>query len=142
MGGIDCDPASSEIANETVKAGTFYTVEDNGLAQEWGGNVFLNPPYSQPLVAHFCDKLLLEIGSGNVHQACVLVNNATDTVWCQGLLEACSAVCLLRGRVRFTGPEGEKGAPLQGQILLYFGSGFEGFAKEASAKGVVLFNGI
>ena len=37
MGTIDLDPASSVIANETVKATTFYTIDDDGLIKEWGG---------------------------------------------------------------------------------------------------------
>ena len=47
MGGIDLDPASCELANMTVKAAKYYTKEDDGLAQEWHGNVWLNPPYGR-----------------------------------------------------------------------------------------------
>ena len=35
---IDTDPASCEIANETVQATTYYTAEQNGLTQKWRGN--------------------------------------------------------------------------------------------------------
>lgn len=43
---IDLDPASSELANETVQATTIFTQEDGVGTFEalWSGNVFLNPP--------------------------------------------------------------------------------------------------
>lgn len=44
LGGIDLDPASSEIANKRVKAKQFFTEKDNPLERDWHGSVFLNPP--------------------------------------------------------------------------------------------------
>ena len=44
VGGIDLDPASSLQANRTVRAKRIFTKADNGLFQDWHGNVFLNPP--------------------------------------------------------------------------------------------------
>jgi len=44
LGVIELDPASSELANGTVRARRYFTKADDGFAQRWGGRVFLNPP--------------------------------------------------------------------------------------------------
>lgn len=44
MGGIDLDPASCALANSIVRATDYCSIEDDGLAHPWHGNVFLNPP--------------------------------------------------------------------------------------------------
>ena len=122
MGSIDCDPASSPIANTTVKATVFFTAEEDGLYQKWGQNTFTNPPYSQPLIGKFVDGLIARLEVGEVKQAVVLVNNATETTFFQKLLYKASAICFPKGRIRFLDPEGNpSGTPLQGQAILYFG---------------------
>ena len=137
MGSIDLDPASSRAANKTVKATKFYSKKDNGLIKDWRGNVWLNPPYAQPLISNFSEKLINEIIS--INQAIVLVNNATETNWLQPLLENSDVVCFLKGRVKFIDKDGDPGgAPLQGQVILYFGNRLQSFINEFSKHGVVL----
>jgi ParB family chromosome partitioning protein len=140
MGDIDVDPASSEAANRIVQAKVFYTAEQDGLQQEWRGRVWLNPPYAQPLVNKFCAALVAKVRSGEVSQACVLTNNATETSWFQELLTVASALCLIKGRVKFLDPDGlPTGAPLQGQIVSYIGPHVEKFAKEFRKFGPILY---
>ena len=138
MGGIDCDPASSAIANERVRATAIWTAEDDGRERVWGERVWMNPPYAQPLVADFCEALAVRFERGEVTQACVLVNNGTETAWFHRLLSVASAVCFPRTRVRFLSPSGEPGAPLQGQACLYLGDNREAFTTHFRAFGVVL----
>lgn len=140
MGGIDCDPASSKIANKTVKAEIYYTAQEDGLLQIWGKNVWLNPPYAQPLIGQFIDGLAKRFVSGEVQQACVLVNNATETQFFQKLLESSSAVCFPKSRIKFIDPDGNpSGAPLQGQALIYFGKARDRFFDEFCNFGKVLY---
>jgi ParB family chromosome partitioning protein len=139
MGSIDLDPASSHLANKTVRANVYYTAEDNGLTQEWYGNVWMNPPYSQPLIAQFSNTVADKYDCGDIEQACVLVNNATETSAFQRMLESCACVCFLRTRVKFVDMNGvASGAPLQGQAILYFGKNTDAFCKEFSDMGRIL----
>lgn len=139
MGGIDLDPATSETANRTVQAPAFYTAEDDGLSRTWHGRVWMNPPYAQPLVSQFADAVSDKFDAGEIEQACVLVNNATETAWFQRMVASASAVCFPRGRVRFLNPAGEPvGAPLQGQAVIYFGANVDDFSRAFMSFGPVL----
>jgi len=139
MGDIDCDPATSAVANETVKAKTYYTAQTDGLTKPWHGRVWMNPPYAQPLIRDFCSAASAKFEQGEISQAIVLVNNATETAWFQQLLTTSTAVCFLRGRVKFVDPQGNpNGAPLQGQALVYFGDSPETFARVFEDEGCVV----
>lgn len=131
---IDLDPASSDIANRVVKASTYYTAEMDGLSLPWQGRIWMNPPYSSDLIGRFIDKLVEE--ACNINEAIVLVNNATETSWFSKAVGISSAVCFPRGRVKFLDTDGNpKGAPLQGQALLYIGKNCSDFCSVFSRFG-------
>lgn len=139
MGKIDLDPASSEAANRVIKAKKYYDEKINGLNQKWFGSIWMNPPYSQPLINDFINKLETE----SYDQAVVLVNNATETRWGQKLLELSHAVCFHTSRIRFVSPEGEVGdAPLQGQMIIYIGKNYKQFIDEFKQYGVCMKKGV
>lgn len=137
LGEIDLDPASTAAANEVVRATLFHTAEDDGLAREWHGRVFLNPPYSSAKVGLFCAKLAGEHEAGRVSAAIVLVNNATETGWFQALGLSATALALPRHRIRFWHPGRDgKAGTLQGQALLYLGEDPGKFTAEFSRFGL------
>lgn len=137
LGDIDLDPASSPLANETVRASRYYTADDDGLAQPWAGRVWMNPPYSTGLVERFVVRAVEDYAAGSVTAAVVLTNNSTDTRWWQRLAAAASAVCFPARRIRFVAPAGEQNTPLQGQTIAYLGADTDRFVTAFSALGSV-----
>ena len=136
MGGIDLDPASSVVAQQTVRATTFYDMQADGLTKPWSGRVWLNPPFATPLIGPFIDKVTTE----PLVQACVLVNNCTETKWAQVLVRRAASVCLFAGRVRFLDRTGTDvpGTPLQGQMLAGIGVNVQRFNEAFGDMGTCL----
>lgn len=138
MGGIDLDPASTETANDVVKADRFYSIDNDGLEQPWDGRVWMNPPYGGALIGKFVDKLVEEHEAGRTTQAVVLVNNGTETAWFQKLAKCSTALCFPAGRIRFWYPDRPSLSPLQGQVFLYLGPDHAGFRSTFDRFGATL----
>jgi hypothetical protein len=138
LGPIDVDPASCAAAQAVVGATTFYTAEDDGLGHPWYGTVFCNPPYSMPLVARFCGKLLEELDAGHTTAAILLINSVTDTDWFHAIAPRAAALCFTDGRIAFQHATREGLRPCQGQALLYFGPHVERFDEVFAPLGLLM----
>jgi phage N-6-adenine-methyltransferase len=139
LGAIDLDPASTPTANAIVQARQFYSLKDDGLAHDWHGRVWMNPPYANALVTQFSEKLAESVKAGTVTAAIVLVNNATETRWFRTLTDLATAICFPTGRVRFWKPEQASDAPLQGQAVIYIGRDVDQFRERFRPFGEVWF---
>lgn len=139
LGEIDLDPASNHAAQEFVSAKYYFTAEDDGLDREWFGRVWLNPPYAQPLIAQFVNKMVQEVAAKRVEAAIMLTHNYTDTEWFHNAANPCSAICFTRGRIKFWNPNGEEAAPTQGQAFFYFGNDFVAFTELFGQIGFVVY---
>jgi len=138
MDGIDLDPASSESANQIVKADRIFTAHDDGLAQQWAGRVWMNPPYAAGLVQQFTAKLIGHVIAHDIEAAIVLVNNATETQWFRALADEADAICFKTGRIQFHAPGKASATGLQGQAFLYFGAAPRDFIREFQRFGFVM----
>jgi ParB family chromosome partitioning protein len=137
MGGIDLDPASCETAQANVRAKRYYAIEDDGLSKKWRGNVWLNPPYGKDVIGLFASKVVAE--RERYKQAVVLVNNATETAWFTEIASVASAICFLRGRVKFLDKSGKpSNTPVQGQAVLYIGCDVAKFCEAFAGMGLIV----
>ena len=116
LGAFELDPCAS-LDRPWDTARHHYTIEDNGLEQEWFGRVWLNPPYG-PKLGPFLEKLSNHSGGG---VALVFARTETkaffDYVW-----DRATAIFFIKGRIKFHKPNGElagtSGSP---SVLIAYG---------------------
>ena len=123
-----------------MKATAFYTQSDNGLAYEWEGRVWLNPPYGrdggESNQATWSARLIEEYRAGRVTEAVLLVNAVTDRVWFAPLWDF--TICFTDHRIRFYDESGEAGSPTHGNALIYFGEHKDRFVDAFKGFGPVV----
>lgn len=126
-GYIGLDPCT--VASNPCAALNFYTPETDGLSKRWNGfgPVFMNPPYGRE-IASWAQRLRLEVESGGV-EAIALLPARTDTGWWHREVTGATAVCFLKGRIRFVHPEtGERqGAGKFPSAVPYWGPSVDRF---------------
>ncbi len=133
-GTIDLDPASCVEAQTTVQAKQFFTKADDGLQREWHGRVFLNPPFSHPLIAQFVKKLIDERESGRVTEAILLLPvRPSESLTLAD--KSCSAFCSFQGRMRFRHQTGKVQTNQLQLHIYYFGNDVEGFTQRFAVLG-------
>ena len=84
-------------SNDNAKCANYYSINENGLEQEWNGRVWMNPPYSnvRAWVAkafrsrNYCDIIVC------------LLPAKTDTQWFHSFVYRKAALTFIKGRVVF-----------------------------------------
>jgi DNA N-6-adenine-methyltransferase (Dam) len=136
LGGIDLDPASCELANRVVRARVFYDRDSDGLAREWRGRVFLNPPYGRQC-GEFVAKALDEHRAGHVQAAILLLNGyAFDVSWFRPLWDF--LLCFTHHRIDFYSPTRVLNGGTTGSVFVYLGADRARFARVFARFGAVV----
>jgi phage N-6-adenine-methyltransferase len=136
LGGIDLDPASSEMANRTVQAPAYYDEDDDGLTRDWHGRVWLNPPYGKG-TGLFASKLVEEYKQRRVTAAVLLINAyGFDSSWFQPLWD--HLLCFTDHRIVFTSPQRGTGGPANANLFVYLGPAEQRFADVFSGFGAIV----
>lgn len=115
LGPFDLDPCAP-IVRPWPTAARHFTVEDDGLRQQWEGLTWLNPPYAT--VARWLAKLAAH-GNG-----IALLHARTETRWFHDHIWAhATALLFLKGRLHFHYVDGKRAAANSGapSVLAAYG---------------------
>ena len=113
--GFDLDPCADE---ENHKCERFFTKEQNGLLQDWGGcRVFCNPPYGKEIGA-WVEKAYHE-GHKERTLVVMLIPARTDTKYFHDFILHRAEVRFVRGRLKFGGAAA--GAPFPSMLVIFRG---------------------
>ena len=129
IGGFDLDPCSG--AEQSPFAEETYTEEDDGLAQDWFGDVWVNPPYSE--MEAWTNKAVKE--SQNAESIYYLCKGDSSTEWWQSAAKDCSLIVAIDHRLQFG--DGENSAPFASHIMV-FGTPNDNIISELNKQGTIL----
>ena len=95
---FDLDVCSPKDYLTAVPADKFYTIQDDGLASDWDGLVWMNPPFSYP--TPWVDKFIKH-GNG------VALIPFSRSRWFTDLWDKADAIMALPSNFKFVTPEGK-----------------------------------
>jgi phage N-6-adenine-methyltransferase len=98
---------------ENAKCARFFTKEQDGLAQEWEGRVWMNPPYGREIGKWV--RKAYESAQAGATVVCLLPAR-TDTAWWHDYCEK-GRYRFLRGRLKFNGHKGS--APFPSVVVTF-----------------------
>jgi phage N-6-adenine-methyltransferase len=113
-GHFDLDPAATA---KNAKGVSSFGKELNGLRQEWWGNVFVNPPYSQ--IEQWTKKCYQEAYNGNATVVLLAAARPDTRYWWD--FSRHGEVRFIKGRLKFIDPSKDKqtGAPFPSAVVIF-----------------------
>lgn len=134
LGHFDCDPASP-IDQKWKTADVMYTKKDDGLKQEWKGRVWLNPPYSSPLIQQFVKKM-----GEHKNGIALLMPKFGSVMFRNDVFPNCDGIFILEKRIKFFDQNWvQQKSPVSTSILVAYGDENVQAILNSGLKGVMLY---
>lgn len=102
-------------SEENAKCPKYYTKEEDALKQEWGGVIWMNPPYGRR-IGNWVKKAKETARQGKATVVCLLPAR-TDTAWWHDYVMKANEIRLIRGRLKFG--DGKGSAPFPSAIVVF-----------------------
>ena len=96
---------------ENAKCEKYFTKNDDGLSQQWGGVVYCNPPYGRE-IGKWVEKCSKYDGI-----AVMLLPARTDTRWFHDFIYGKSEIRFIKGRLKFGGSKNS--APFPSMVVVF-----------------------
>ena len=110
---FDLDVCADEINHKCDK---YYTKEQDGLAMQWKGTVWCNPPYGREIGSWVRKALFASVGGATV---VMLIPARTDTKWFHDYIYKRDNVEIrfVRGRLKFG--NSKNSAPFPSMVVVF-----------------------
>ena len=113
---FNLDPCATDYNHKCNK---YFTKEDNGLLQNWGGyRVYCNPPYGRAIGA-WVEKAYNEAQKKDT-LVVMLLPARTDTKWFHSFIYHKAKIRFIKGRLKFGGCKNS--APFPSMIVIFKGA--------------------
>ena len=107
------DPCATE---DNAKCDNFFTADDDGLKQDWSGNiVFYNPPYGRA-IKDWVKKSYEESLKTNT-TVVMLIPSRTDTIYFHEFIYGKAEIRFIKGRLKFG--DAKNSAPFPSIVVIY-----------------------
>lgn len=101
FGKFDLDPCTTP--DNPLNIPYYYTIKEDGLRQQWKGQVYCNPPYGKE-TKKWIQKALNEVNEGHCHRVVMLLPARTDCQWFHQIYNREGVTIeFLKGRLKFRG---------------------------------------
>ena len=99
-----------------AKCKLFFTPQDDGLVQDWGGHTtFCNPPYGRKIAA-WVEKCYHESRKDKT-RVVMLIPARTDTVYFHKYIYRIAEIRFIKGRLKFG--NAQHGAPFPSMVVVF-----------------------
>ena len=96
---------------ENAKCERFFSLEDDGLSQEWSGVCWCNPPYGKN-IGKWVEKAARSFAT-----VVMLLPARTDTKWFHDYVLPYVKIEFIRGRIKFSGHK--ENAPFPSMVVVF-----------------------
>ena len=109
------DPCATR---ENAKCTKYFTVEDDGLKQDWSNDiVFMNPPYGRDI--KYWIKKAYEESLNGATVVCLIPSRTDTAYWHNYIFGKADDIRFIKGRLKFGGSKNP--APFPSAIIIYKG---------------------